>query len=189
MTILVDIDGVIFNTQETLLKWLNNQYKTKYTIEDITSYDWFDKTFFNPWELTKFEEFWNGVKASKQAIDCILKWKHEGHTIQFVTASHYNYTLPIKIRKLLDYFNGEFDDKDVIICHNKSMVRGDILIDDCFDNCKQFVMIKNQQSILYSQPWNVDQFFSENEIRNMTSYGTWEGVDAYIKFYIKFLRT
>lgn len=150
MTILVDIDGVIFNTQETLLDWLNSFHLLNYTIEDITSYDWFDKTFIDPWEPMEFEEFWNDVEANKETIDYILKWEHEGHTLKFVTASYYHYTLPTKIHKLLDYFNGEFDDKDVIICHDKSMVLGHLLIDDCFDNCDNF----HSNSILYKQPWN-----------------------------------
>lgn len=30
------------------------------------------------------------------------------------------------------------------------MVRGDILIDDCFDNCDNFY----DHSIVYKQPWN-----------------------------------
>lgn len=153
MTILVDIDGVIFNTQETLLKQINETYETEYTIEDVTSYDWFNKKFNNnPWETLKSESFWFRVRANKQAIDYILKWKHEGHTIKFVTASSYHHALPYKIHKLLDYFNGEFDDKDVIICHDKNMVRGDLLIDDFLKNCNEF----HEFSIVYAQPWNKD---------------------------------
>lgn len=152
MTILVDIDGVIFNTQETLLDWLNLRYDDNYIIDDITSYDWFDKAFEKPWEPMKCELFWYGVKANQQAIDCILKWKHEGHIIKFVTASYYHYGLSTKIHKLLNSFNGEFDDKDVIVCHDKSMVLGNLLIDDCFDNCDNF----HSKSIVYKQPWNKD---------------------------------
>lgn len=150
MTILVDIDGVIFNTQEMLLKWLNTRYFTKYTFKDITSYDWFDKTFDNPWEIMEHDTFWYTVKANKQAIDYILKWKHEGHTIKFVTASSYHHALPYKIHKLLNYFNGEFDDKDVIICHDKSLIMGNLLIDDYLKNCNEF----HGFSIVYAQPWN-----------------------------------
>ena len=150
MTILIDIDGVIFNTQEMLLSWLNSFHLLNYTIEDITSYDWFDKTFINPWEPMEFEEFWNDVEVNEQAVDYIIKWKHEGHTIKFVTASYYHHALSTKVNKLLDCFNGEFDDKDVIVCHNKSMIVGTLLIDDCFDNCDNF----HSHSIIYKQPWN-----------------------------------
>ena len=179
MTILVDIDGVIFNTQEVLLNWLNEVYKTDYVLDDITSYDWFDKTFDHPWEIMKFDEFWNKVKANKQAIYYILKWKHEGHTIKFVTASYYHRSLPFKIHKLLDCFNGEFDDKDVIICHDKGMVRGDLLIDDCFDNVKRFIKMDcEQHGILYLQPWNVLPYFNYG----LVGVNCWFVLDKWIQF-------
>lgn len=178
MTILVDIDGVIFNTQETLLDWLNEKYKTEYKFGDIISYDWFDKTFIDPWEQMEYEEFWNNVKANEQAIDYILKWKHEGHTIKFVTASYYHYNLPTKIHKLLNSFNGEFNDKDVIICHDKGMVLGTLLIDDCFDNCQNF----NNYSIVYKQPWN-ENYIEKNGVFNPILFRTdnWELIEKMIK--------
>ena len=182
MTILIDIDGVIFNTQETLLSWLNSFHLLNYTIEDITSYDWFDKTFCNPWEPMEFEEFWNDVTANKQAINYILKWKHEGHTIKFVTASYYHHALPTKIHKLLDCFNGEFDDKDVIVCHDKSMILGTLLIDDCFDNCNNF----NSYSIVYEQPWN-ENYIEKNRVFNPILFRTnnWELIEKTIKMFQK----
>lgn len=181
MTILVDVDGVIFNTQEMLLKWLNPRYLTKYTVKDITSYDWFDKTFDNPWEIMEHDTFWRTVKANKQAIDYILKWKSEGHIIKFVTASYYHHALPFKIHKLLDYFNGEFDDKDVIICHDKNMVRGDVLIDDCFDNVTAFRKKCNKQhGILYLQPWNIIRYLDPNN--NLVGVDSWDILDNWIQF-------
>lgn len=180
MTILIDVDGVIFNTQETLLNWLNIRYNTNYTIDDITSYDWFDNTFDDPWSIMEHDTFWYTVKANKLAIDYILKWKHEGHTIKFVTASYYHHALYTKIHKLLDSFNGEFDDKDVIICHNKDMIKGDLLIDDNFDNAKKFSMTANQPAVLYSQPWNIEQFLHEDVIGKMYYYDNWHEIDAYV---------
>lgn len=170
MTILVDIDGVIFNTQEVLLNWLNEVYKTDYVLDDITSYDWFDKTFDHPWEIMKFDEFWNKVKANKQAIYYFLKWKHEGHTIKFVTASYYHRSLPFKIHKLLDCFNGEFDDKDVIVCHDKSLIMGNLLIDDYLKNCNEF----HGFSIVYTQPWNKDT--------NLIRTDDWAVIDKRVQY-------
>ena len=171
MTILIDVDGVIFNTQETLLNCLNIKYDTNYTIDDITSYDWFDNTFDEPWKPMEYKLFWYYTKANKQAIDYILKWKNEGHTIKFVTASYYHHALPTKIHKLLDCFNGEFDDKDVIVCHDKSMVCGDLLIDDCADNCFGF----NNPAVLYEQPWNRSCNDSTIVITNK-----WENIDKIV---------
>lgn len=182
MTILIDIDGVIFNTQETLLKWLNSFHLLNYTIEDITSYDWFDKTFIDPWEPMEFEEFWNDIAVNQQAIDYILKWKHEGHNIKFVTATYYHHALPYKIYKLLDYFKGEFNDKDVIICHDKEMIKGNILIDDCYDNINKFAMNFGYYGILYKQPWNFKQFIDKESNCKIWCYDTWNGIDSCIQY-------
>lgn len=185
MTILVNIDGVVFNTQETLLKWTNESCATDYSVDDITSCDWFYTKFYSdPWTTMENEEFWQDVHVDDDAIDCILKWKHEGHTIKFITASYYYSALSFKIRRLLDYLNGdgEFDDEDVIVCHDKNMVRGDILIEDNFDNANIFSKIPNQYSILYSQPWNINQFLQTEQIGKMLPYDNWDGIDAGVQF-------
>lgn len=178
MTILVDIDGVIFNTQEHLLELLNDFNSTNFAIEDVDSYDWFDKNFTEPFALAENVAFWNDVKANEETIKYILKWKHEGHTIKFVTASYYHYGLPTKIHRLLDCFNNEFNDKDVIVCHDKSIVLGNLLIDDCFDNCQNF----NSYSIVYEQPWN-DNHIEKNRVFNPILFRTnnWELIEKIIK--------
>lgn len=178
---------LFFYTQEHLLELLNDFNHTHFTVENIDSYDWFDKNFTRPFDLTENVAFWNDVKTNEEAIKHILKWKHEGHTIKFVTASYYHYSLPTKIHRLLDYFNGEFDDRDVIVCHDKNMVRGDVLIDDCFENADAFGNIPNQYSILYYQPWNINQFLHEENIGKMLSYDSWDGIDNCVH-YIKRLK-
>ena len=183
MTILVDIDGVIFNTQEHLLELINDINHTNFTIKDITSYNWFDEHFTDPWSLTHSVSFWNEIRTNQKAIKYILKWKHEGHIIKFVTASYYHYALSTKIHRLLDCFNGEFDDEDVIVCHDKNMVKGDILIDDNFDDANIFSKIPNQYSILYYQPWNINQFLQTEKIGKMLSYDNWDGIDAGVQFF------
>lgn len=182
MTILVDIDGVIFNTQETLLNFLNNRYDTNYTVDNITSYDWFDKTFKDPWGFMEKPEFWYAVNTNPDAVKYITKWIQEGYIVKIVTASHFHHGIFSKISKLKRDFGGMIRDEDIIICHDKSMVRGDILIDDCFYNADTFSNIPNQYSILYSQPWNIYQFLHEEEIGKMLSYGSWDGIDGCVHY-------
>ena len=50
MTILIDLDSTITNFGKVLLRTLNRQYKTNHSYDEITSWNWFDKTFENPWE-------------------------------------------------------------------------------------------------------------------------------------------
>ena len=183
MIILVDIDGVIFNTQETLLNFLNNRYDKSYTINDIISYDWFDKTFKNPWGFMEKPEFWYAVKTNPDAIKYITKWIQKGHIVKIITASYFHRGIFSKMSKLKRDFGGVIRDEDIIVCHDKHWVLGDILIDDCFDNAEQYSMFPGQYSILYAQPWNINQYLHENVIEKMVCYDSWSEIDAYIKFW------
>lgn len=178
MTILVDIDGVIFNTQETLLNFLNNRYDKNYTIDDITSYDWFDKTFKDPWSFMEKPEFWYAVKTSPDAVKYITKWIQEGYIVKIVTASHFHHGIFSKMSKLKRDFGGVIRDEDIIICHDKSMILGTLLIDDCFDNCNNF----NSWSIVYKQPWN-ENYIEKNRVFNPILFKTnnWELIEKMIK--------
>lgn len=187
MTILIDIDGVVFNTQETLLNFMNTIYQTNYSFKEINHYEWLDEHFPNPWGLLEQTSFWNCVAVDQDAVKYISRWIKQGYTVKFVTATHYHQAIDFKMKKLKDSFNGLIDDKDIIVCHDKNMVRGNIIIDDCFNNAKQYGMIPNQYSILYAQPWNINQFLHEDVIGKMKCYDSWDGIDAAIKYAIKYL--
>ena len=60
MRILIDVDGVMLNTQEALLKRLNNRYGTRYTLENVTHYHWFENVYknINPWAELEDCMFW-----------------------------------------------------------------------------------------------------------------------------------
>lgn len=171
MTILVDIDGVIFNTQEHLLDWLNVMFNTYYTLSDVTSYDWFDKTFENPWTVTEKPEFWYGVKTNQEAVKYISKWICQGHYVKFVTASHYTQGLYNKLRKLKHDFNWIVYDKDIIVSHDKSLIQGCVLIDDNIENVTEF---EGPYFVIYSQPWN------DKDVYNSSRSNNWEEIDSNI---------
>ena len=151
MTILVDIDSTITNFGEILLLANNQLYNTSYSYTDITSYDWFDQTFTNPWKPTAYQCFWNTVEVNPAAVTTIESWAKQGHQIYLVTASHFNDMLGYKIRKTLEPFNPELiNERNVVIAQDKSVIMGDTMIDDCVDNLIDF----NGAHICYAQPWN-----------------------------------
>lgn len=151
MTILVDIDSTITNFGEVLLAVNNARAETNYRYSDIISYNWFDKTFSNPWQPTTIEKFWNKVQVNSKAVSTLEQWVEQGHKVYLVTASHFNNTLGYKIRKTLEAFNPELiNERNVIIAQDKSIIMGDAMIDDCIDNLVNF----NGARICYAQPWN-----------------------------------
>lgn len=151
MTILVDIDSTITNFGETLLHHLNLLYNTNYRYNDITSYDWLEETFPHPWLPTEHDFFWDDVKVNPEAVSTIESWVNQGHQVYLVTASHFNPMLSYKVHKTLEAFNPEFiNEHNIVIAQDKSIIIGDIMIDDCIDNLMDFSGVR----ICYTQPWN-----------------------------------
>lgn len=151
MTILVDIDSTITNFGEMLLLANNQLHNTNYLYTDITSYDWFDRTFSNPWKPTEYQCFWNTVEVNPVAVTAIERWIRQGHKVYLCTASHFNDMLGYKIRKTLEAFNPDIiNERNIIIAQYKSAIMGDVMIDDFPGNLYSF----NGTRICYAQPWN-----------------------------------
>lgn len=171
MKILIDIDDTISNFSEILLKYLNLEYKTNYKKNDISNWEWLREHFKNPWTPTETYYFWNEVEIDKNAVKCIENLVKNGHEVYFVTSSYPSDTLGFKIRKTLSNFNKDLIDvKDVIICHNKNMVKGDIRIDDGIHN-----LYDGSINILVNQPWNQSKTddFNNKYIR----VNSWEDIE------------
>ena len=176
MTILVDIDSTITNFGEMLLYCLNDTYNTKYNYNDITSYDWFERTFTKPWLPTEYEFFWDDVEVNLVAVSTIESWVTQGHQVYLCTASHFNDMLGYKIRKTLEPFNPALiNELNVIIAQDKSTIMGDVMIDDCIDNLINFGGVR----ICYAQPWNKNW---EKAFR----YNNWNDINSVVQAYSVF---
>ena len=174
MTILVDIDSTITNFGEILLLANNQLHNTSYLYTDITSYDWFDQTFTNPWEPTAYQCFWNTVEVNPAAVTAIEQWVKQGHKVYLVTASFFNSTLGYKIHKTLKPFNPELiNERNVIIAQDKAVVMGDVLIDDAPHNILSFPAY----AVTYAQPWNQDIPYPHSILRA----NDWNKIDAHVK--------
>ena len=176
MTILVDIDSTITNFGEVLLRYLNRLYGTNYKYNNITSYDWFDRTFAQPWLPTEHDYFWDDVKVNPEAVSIIESWIKNGHRVYLVTASHFNSLLSYKIKRTLEPFNPDLiNEHNVIITQDKSAIMGDVMIDDCINNLINFGGVR----ICYAQPWN------KNWGKDFR-YNNWNDIDGVVQAYSVF---
>lgn len=172
MTILVDIDSTITNFSEMLLLANNQLHNTNYQYTDITSYDWFDQTFYTPWKPTEYQCFWNTVEVNPAAVTAIERWVRQGHQVYLCTASHFNDVLGYKIKRTLEPFNPELiNERNVIIAQDKSAIMGDVMIDDCVENLYNF----NGTRICYAQPWN-------QHYGGSLRFSDWDKINEAIKF-------
>lgn len=152
MKILFDCDGVLNNFQEHLLNILNKKYNTNYTVNDITYYDWLPDTFDDCWVPIEERSFWDTITIDPKAVETIESLVREGHTIYLASASHFTPILGYKVTKILSHFDTNLvGERNVIIGKDKSMIRGDLLVDDFTKNLDKFV---SGETICFAQPWN-----------------------------------
>lgn len=170
MTILIDIDSTITNFAEVLLKYLNKEHHTNYTVENITYWDWFIDTFADPWKPLKDKKFWDEVQVLPEAVKAVESLVKAKNKVYLVTASFFTDTLGLKIRNVLKAFYPVLEEKNVIVAHDKSTIIGDFMIDDNYHN---LITSRCPHKILYAQPWNAS-------IKELCSVNDWSMIVALI---------
>lgn len=178
MKILIDVDGVMLNTQEALLNRLNNRYDTRYTLENVTHYHWFENVYknINPWAELEDYTFWHDevslIDGAKNAFD----WLNREHEVYFVTASNvFNPAFAEKmicLKRNLDV-STDWLNNHIVITQHKELVQGDVLIDDCAENVYKWIVASSPRKfgLLFGQPWNKDNEY------NLYPYASWSEIE------------
>lgn len=180
MTILVDLDDTVWYLLQPWLDYLNKKYKLNVQLNDIKQWDL--KYVFPTLKEAQiyaplsYESFWRKyINPIPGAIDIIKKLYSEGHDIFFITATvHKN--VPVKAELVKRYFSF-IPIENLIIAHNKDMIKGDIIIDDNIEN------VKNRSlSILFTAPHNDSECVQSycNEQHTMYRADSWQEIYDYI---------
>ncbi len=152
MKILLDFDEVINTMTYRWVYTLNCVYGTSVNFEDVNEWD-MCKAFptlsedevYNPLHL---QAFWNGVEVMPGAKEGIQKLLSEGHEIYIVGSAH-----PDTIKWKAEWLQRELPEipwSHVVIANNKSLVKGDVLIDDGLHNLYN----GSYKKVLFDKPWN-----------------------------------
>lgn len=151
-TFLVDVDGVVAQTDVEWLKLYNHDYGDEMTVDDWTH--WYIHNLVKPECGTKIYDYlwrydlYDKVLPMDGAVSGIHWLRERGNRVVFVTSG----VQPAKIQWLEQYgliSNWKYS-SDVVVAHDKSIIMGDILIDDRIENCQNF----HGMSWLFKQPWN-----------------------------------
>lgn len=166
------MDDVLEELVEEWIKQLNITYGKHVKFSDVTRWD-FSNTFgdLTPKELySPFKDgtIWERLSPTEGSEECLSKLKDDGHEIYVVTASHYSEIRP-KIKWLLREFPFVFSWDHVIIANKKSMIKGDVIIDDAIHNLTDPDIVK----IVYDKPWN--RIPDDKELGLIRAY-TWEDI-------------
>ncbi len=101
----------------------------------------------------------------KQLID-------DGHSVYVVTSTHFS-VISQKLERVIFRYFPFLSRKDIIVCSNKQLIRGDVLIDDGVHN----LVGGEYDKLLMSAPYNED---FDAEGNGMTRVGSWEEIYAVI---------
>ena len=166
LTLLVDIDNVLNNFTETVLKYYNRDFQTEYKMENIYKYS-MEETLNIPFEvLYKYfssAEVLNNCKPLKDAQK-YLKILNELTNTYIVTARDW-----IQMVDMDNWFNTFYPylkSEQIIRCRDKHMVQGDIRIDDHYDNLKYC----KGGRILFNYPFNRDIDLTDSLIYRVNNW-------------------
>lgn len=169
MNKLTDIERIVYvDVDDTTLdlhgEWVTNRYNNDYN-DNLTRRD------VKTWELHKFvkpecgrkiydylndPDLYKSVKPLPGAIEGIEKIRSLGWRVIFLTAyfntpkieALHNYGL----LKEYPYNDGRWHTAcDVVMANDKTLLKGDMLIDDKTDNIEKF-----GKGLIFDQPWNQD---------------------------------
>lgn len=155
MNILVDIDDTINNLAHVWLNFYNDDYKDKLQYDELTDWDWAKivkpECGKNIYSYLHDRDLYTLLSPVRNSLSVIKYLKSKGHRVTYITARDY---LNNKFDWLKTY---EFIDdiSDFVIAYDKSLIRGEYIIDDKYENVINFDGI----GILMNQPWNAKYRF------------------------------
>jgi 5'-nucleotidase len=156
MIVLVDVDSTVADLMPEWLRLYNEEWGDKLSSSDITE-----------WDMTKFvhpdcgnkiysyllrEDLYDNVKPIDGAVEGVQHIRSLGHRVVFVSAGVYAHAKFVWLNKH-GFEPGKYAE-DFIVAYDKSLIQGDVLIDDKYENVIKFPQDDYKCSILFSQPWN-----------------------------------
>lgn len=172
--VLVDMDDVLENLQEAWIKRLNQKYCRN--VDGNTVKDW-NVGLYYP-NLTRDEvlsplyedNFWTSVKPKEDAIFYLKKLYDEGFSIFIVTSSHYA-TLVNKFEQALFPYYPFIDMDHIIICSNKQLIKGHVLIDDGAHNLiDSEITTADYYKVLFTANPNIDFDTIKHGIKRVSNW-------------------
>ena len=158
MNIGVDIDNILTNTTECVIKYINERIPNiNLKMEDLTSYwmedilppefEWIAEMAFDD------KKMWKNVEMIAGAAQALKKLYEEGHTIYFVTATTAeNFRKKISfLSRNLPFLPEGYVKQHSISIKQKQLLNLDVMIDDYLNN---LIGDRLYYSICMEYPWN-----------------------------------
>jgi len=151
--VYVDVDDVCAKLSPVWLGRYNVDYGDRLTEEDITDWDIhkFTKTECNLkiYDYLKDPTIYDNVLPTPGALEGVNKLREMNYRVLFATSC------PVEVAGRKFHWLRQYDfikkERDYIEIRDKSLLKGDYMIDDNYDNCRGFT----GYGYLMKAPWNV----------------------------------
>lgn len=152
--IICDIDDVLNDLIPKTVALYNKQSGKSLSLDDITAYNFYDclseEDADGLMALFHQKALWDALRPLNGAKEGVQKLLDAGHKVYFATATaSENFDWKVQwLRKWFPFINID----NVIRIMDKSLIRADIIIDDCMDQLTNSMC----ERICLSHPWNYD---------------------------------
>jgi len=166
--ILIDMDDVLADASQSILDIFNRLNEThlgKSFFEGKSFYEYVHQSHFKPYREKLFEPgFFRNLKVMEDAVD-VVKELNEKHEVFIVSAAM---EFPNSLKEKHDWIEEYFPFiswKNRCFCGDKTIVTGDVMIDDHEKNLKPFIGEKLLFDAIHNQTVsNYNRVFNWKEI-------------------------
>ena len=152
MIIVCDIDGILNNLAGRTIEVYNSRSNRNIQLSEIVSYNFYDclpkEDADGIVSLFKEKSLWDSLKPLEGSQSGLKQLIKKGHRVYLATA-----TDPInfewKVKWIKQYYPFIPDD-NVIRIMDKSLLKCDVLVDDCLDN----LIGSSADRVTLDYPWN-----------------------------------
>lgn len=187
MTIICDLDDVLWDLVIPWILYYNNKYNDTIKYEDLVEYNLnnipqiTDKDkFFNVLEQDEFYDFMKKIQ-DKKVIDknnkLIYNIKKYGFEFYVATSSMPNHS-DKKISTFLSLYP-TINPNEVIIIENKSLLNGDVFIDDKPETLLK-VLNKNKSALTLKKPWTEKFYDNHKYLTNLLLFDKFYDIEEYL---------
>lgn len=158
MILLIDQDEVLAQFTTRILQWWNEDHKTDFKIDDIKEY-WLEKTLgqrsaYFIKSCMREPSFFANLDPIHGALEGMKQLHDDGHEVIIASKVPLNagigfYGKVEWIRKNLPWF----DLNNFVGVQRKTLLKGDVLLDDSPNNVKLF-QDTGRQVVIFNRPWN-----------------------------------
>jgi 5'(3')-deoxyribonucleotidase len=162
--LIVDMDDVMADASGAIIKIYNEEFGTSYTHEHFNGTSLWDNNFKNNYLQIRHRlhevGFFRNMTVKNDAVE-VMKALYQKYEVYIVSAAT---EFPNSLKEKIDWLGQHFDFipwQRVVLCGDKQIVTGDIMIDDHDKNLRHF----KGQTILFDAIHN-QSFENYERVKN-----------------------